>query len=763
MTSPKRPNKLRAENAALRLCLQEAEETLRAIGNGEVDAFVVSGPAGKQIFTLKGAEHPYRLLVETMNEGAATLGPDGTILYCNQSLASLLQIPQEKLIGSTFCAFVAERDRSVVTQRMQTGASGHGSDEIQLLSQAGSPVPVLLSCRPVELSGSSGTSMVLTDLTQQKQNEAIIASEGLARSIIDQAGEAIFVCDEKGEIIRASRVACQLVGENPLHKNFDALFQPGIPDQAAPFSVLPALSGQGVESLEVEYQRGSGQSRHLILNATPLCDSRSQITGCVVTLTDITERKKAEAALQKLNEELEQRVTTRTGELAATVETLQLEIAEREVAEENLSRLNRLYLVLSETNHAIVCTKDPDLFFEEICRIAVEDGGFRLAWIGLVDGSGAGVKIAASCGASGYLEDIAISESDDLLHTWPTGISVRVDTHCICNDFLGSLRTSPWQQAGAAHGIASAASIPLKQEGKVIGALTLYADTKDFFDQQQTALLQQMGADVSFALDNLNREMKRREAERDLHDQTIKRLLAVEALREKEQMLILQSRQAAMGEMISNIAHQWRQPLNTLSLSVQEAKMMHDFGECTAEFMESSTAKSMGLIQHMSQTIDDFRDYFKPDKDKATFKVAEVIASTLILVQDSFKRQGVAIEIVTEHTPEIFGYRNEYAQTLLNILNNARDALTERKIEKPRVTVTLSSEGERAVVTVADNAGGIPEDIIGKIFDPYFTTKGPQTGTGLGLFMSKNIVEKNLGGSLTVCNKGDGAEFRIEV
>jgi PAS domain S-box-containing protein len=479
--------------------------------------------------------------------------------------------------------------------------------------------------------------------------------------------------------------------------------------------------------------------------------------------TDISERKQAEEALRELNEELERRVATRTGELAASVETLQLEIEEREAAEENLRRLNRLYRVLSETNHAIVCTRDPDLLFSEICRIAVEDGHFKLAWVGMVDGAEDGVTVAACCGASGYLDDIKISDSRNPLDTWPTGISVRMDTYCICNDFLGSLHTTSWQSAGAAHGIASAASIPLKREGKIVGALTLYADAKGFFDTQQTALLQQMGADVSFALDNIEREIKRRDAERALHDQTIKRLLAVEALREKEQMLIQQSRQAAMGEMISNIAHQWRQPLNTLALSVQEAKMMYFFGECNAEFMQENTAKSMELIQHMSQTIDDFRDYLKPDRAKTHFQVAEVVASTLLLVEASFQHHRVSIEIVTRQAPVIFGYRNEFAQTLLNILNNARDALTEREIERPQVTVTLSSEGERAVVTVTDNAGGIPEKIIDRIFDPYFTTKGPQAGTGLGLFMSKIIVEKNLGGSLTVRNTAQGAEFRIEI
>jgi C4-dicarboxylate-specific signal transduction histidine kinase len=125
--------------------------------------------------------------------------------------------------------------------------------------------------------------------------------------------------------------------------------------------------------------------------------------------------------------------------------------------------------------------------------------------------------------------------------------------------------------------------------------------------------------------------------------------------------------------------------------------------------------------------------------------------------------QHIGVELVTTGDPVIHGFRNEFAQVVLNILNNARDVLTEREIKDPRVTITIGSENGRAVVTIADNAGGIPKDIMGKIFDPYFTTKGPQHGTGVGLFMSKTIIEKNMGGRLSVRNQSNGAEFRIEV
>jgi PAS domain S-box-containing protein len=256
---------------------------------------------------------------------------------------------------------------------------------------------------------------------------------------------------------------------------------------------------------------------------------------------------------------------------------------------------------------------------------------------------------------------------------------------------------------------------------------------------------------------------ERQVAERALREETIERLRAVEALREKEQMLIQQSRLAAMGEMIGNIAHQWRQPLNNLGLIVQQLPLFYKFGELTKESLDENVMQSMNIIQHMSKTIDDFRNYFRPDKEKVEFKVRETIDNALSLIKDSFKNQQIIIDVIAKNDPIIYGYRNEFAQVLLNILNNARDILTERATANPKVTITIFSEGSRAVVTISDNAGGIPEEIMGKIFDPYFTTKGPQEGTGVGLFMSKTIIEKNMGGKLTGRNITDGAEFRIEV
>jgi C4-dicarboxylate-specific signal transduction histidine kinase len=239
---------------------------------------------------------------------------------------------------------------------------------------------------------------------------------------------------------------------------------------------------------------------------------------------------------------------------------------------------------------------------------------------------------------------------------------------------------------------------------------------------------------------------------------------AVLESRKKDQILISQGRQAAMGELIGNIAHQWRQPLNTLGLIVQELQMTYGRDEFNKESLDVSVKKAMELISHMSHTIDDFRNFFKPDKEKILFHVNQAVVKILSLVKLGFKNLSINIEVIGTDDTEIFGYAHEYSQVLLNILLNCRDAFEGSNIDRQRViTITVSKEDNKSVVTVADNAGGIPEDIIDKIFDPYFTTKGPDKGTGIGLYMAKTITEKNMGGRLTVRNTAEGAEFRIEV
>lgn len=475
------------------------------------------------------------------------------------------------------------------------------------------------------------------------------------------------------------------------------------------------------------------------------------------------ERKLTEEGLLRAHDELEQRVRGRTEELAMTVETLLGEIAERERAEAGLRRLNRLYAALSEIDQAIVRVADRETLFRDFCRIAVEHGGFLLAWVGLVDEGSGQVRMVAASGATGYLDEIGVTANREPVGEGPTGISIREGTYYISNDFQHDPCTRPWQEKGEGYGFRASAAIALREDGRVIGSLTLYAGEKDFFDQQHEALLRQMGTDISFALGNLMQEARRREAERALQAETLERLRAVETLREQERLLIQQSRQAALGEMIGNIAHQWRQPLNMLGLLIQQLPLAHETGELGREQLEATVGKAMQVIFHMSQTIDDFRNFFRADKEPVAFRVRQIVDKALSIIEGSLREHRIEVDVAAAGDPSVEGYPNEYAQVLLNVLLNARDALIERQVDKPRIRLQLSEENGRSVVAIADNGGGVPAEIMDKIFDPYFTTKGPDKGTGVGLYMSKVIIEKNMNGRLAARNGEDGAEFRIEV
>jgi C4-dicarboxylate-specific signal transduction histidine kinase len=236
----------------------------------------------------------------------------------------------------------------------------------------------------------------------------------------------------------------------------------------------------------------------------------------------------------------------------------------------------------------------------------------------------------------------------------------------------------------------------------------------------------------------------------------------VEKRRENEQMLIHQSRLAAMGEMIGNIAHQWRQPLNAVGLIIQNMGDAFDYGELDKEYLDRTIAKSMEIIHHMSKTIDDFRNFFRPEREKHEFSVKTAVDKAVSLIDATLKNSYIRLEVDIKEDAVAYGYQNEYSQALLNVLNNAKDALLANEVKDPLIKIALFKKDDKSALAISDNAGGIPEEIIERIFEPYFTTKEQGKGTGIGLYMSKVIIENNMGGSLTVRNADGGAEFRIE-
>jgi len=237
----------------------------------------------------------------------------------------------------------------------------------------------------------------------------------------------------------------------------------------------------------------------------------------------------------------------------------------------------------------------------------------------------------------------------------------------------------------------------------------------------------------------------------------------VEELRRNDQIMISQNRQAAMGEMISNIAHQWRQPLNTIGLIIQYLQRTCNSDRIDADELRKEFSNALSIVMHMSKTIDDFRNFFSPNKSKQQFDISKAIKQALEFSSADLSRHGIMVILEGEEGLTAVGYQNEYSQVLLNIFNNARDQLIEVGRAEPCIDIRTFVENGLSVTTVHDNGGGIPDDVIDRVFDPYFTTKVQGKGTGIGLYMSKMIIEKHMGGRLTVRNRDGGAEFRIEI
>lgn len=238
---------------------------------------------------------------------------------------------------------------------------------------------------------------------------------------------------------------------------------------------------------------------------------------------------------------------------------------------------------------------------------------------------------------------------------------------------------------------------------------------------------------------------------------------AVQELRHKDEMLFRQSRLAQMGEMISMIAHQWRQPLSAISMTSAALERKVEQDQFDKAFFDSRLNRISEYVQHLSATIEDFRNFFKSDKNKQETQFSEIVENALSLVRPGLESRNITLLTDCKCQGNMFTYQNELLQVVLNLLKNAEDALREHKIENKVINMRCYSDNKRAFLEIEDNAGGIEPSILEKIFEPYFTTKDEHNGTGLGLYMSKVIVEEHCGGVLRVSNSGHGAIFTIEM
>ncbi len=302
---------------------------------------------------------------------------------------------------------------------------------------------------------------------------------------------------------------------------------------------------------------------------------------------------------------------------------------------------------------------------------------------------------------------------------------------------------------------------------------------------RQFKVVQEMNAELERRVDERTQSLKEKTLQLESLTKTLEQRVDDEvALRVKnEQFIIQQSKLAAMGEMIGAIAHQWRQPLNALGLIVQNLKDAHAYGELDGQYLEQTVQKSMAQIRHMSDTIDDFRNFFLPDKEKTSFDAMHAVGNVLSLFSAQLTANNISYRLtcrthgrVFENVAEIVpcpekmvtGYRNEFEHVILNLVNNARDSILEKR-ERDNgpaegfLSFDFSNRDGKVVLQVCDNGAGIDLRIVDRIFEPYFSTKTATKGTGMGLYMSKVIIEDHMGGTIVVAPGEQGAVFTVEL
>jgi len=241
-----------------------------------------------------------------------------------------------------------------------------------------------------------------------------------------------------------------------------------------------------------------------------------------------------------------------------------------------------------------------------------------------------------------------------------------------------------------------------------------------------------------------------------IEEETAKRVQAEQAMFSRTKMIL-------MGEVMGMVAHHWRQPLNALGITIQDMPYAFKAGEINEQYLKDAVESSMRHINMMSKTIDDFRNFFSPSQSKHNFCIEEAITSILNITGPSLKEYGIDVHLKLDTKHTIDSYESEFKQALLNLISNSKDAIIERGGELKLINITVEDRDGGLVIAIEDSGGGIPINIMDRIFEPYFSTKEQGKGTGIGLYMVRQLVERHIGGTITVSNGKMGARFEIRL
>ncbi len=489
------------------------------------------------------------------------------------------------------------------------------------------------------------------------------------------------------------------------------------------------------------YENAYRQNRDLIETQHELQGLNERLEDLLQELTtEMAERRKMEDELKKSRDELELRVLERTTELSIANEELLAQIEERKRAEAGLSRQNRLYSVLSKVNEAIVRVRDPKELYERVCTIAVQDGLFKMAWVGLVDPDWRSVKPIASCGdPDGYLRDITIYADDRPESKGPTGTAVTTGKYSICSDIEHDHRMIPWREKLLKRGLRSSAALPIRTGRTIVGALTVYSEEPRFFTEEEIHLLTSLADDISYALESMSSDKKRLEAEealRRINDELEQRV----ALRTSA----LEAANKELEAFSYSVSHDLRAPLRHMT-GFTELLIKRQGAGLDAEsrqYADSivSASKKMGML------IDDLLAFSRIGRLEMSRRKVKLD----ILIHDvvgDFRNEvgGRDIEWKIAQLPDVECDAALMRQVFVNLISNAIK-FTKRQ-PKAVIEVDCRTEGNEYIFVVKDNGAGFDSHYADKMFGVFqrLHTQDEFEGTGIGLANVRRIISRHGG------------------
>lgn len=748
-----------------------------------------------------------KAIVNGIGEGVIATDKQGKIRMINETAVIMTGWSEEKALGaqlnevfSIFSEFYGDRLEHLFKKIVSEQCVSEPDDALHLVSRSGEVYPVEVSCNVIKTQENSVSGIVLNfrNLSRSKQMEALLRSErDRAERYLDVAGVMIVVVEADQTVSLINKNGCEVLGlqeKDILAQNWFDSFIPERFREEMRGIFLNAISGQVgmIDYYENPVITKKNGERTVAWHNTLLVNEAGAATGVIYSGEDITERIQVERALLFTQFAVDHAVdgifwidqddailyaNTRACEM--------LGLKEKEVLNRTLQKALPAIGKVTSGNFFIHLQKNQSVTFE-IRQSDVKGGSFEIeisasyfrfrgkeyGCIFLRDVSQrkkieADIRILSQAVEQSPVSIIitnplGVVEYSNRQYTKLSGYQQNEILGCIPESVKRALKSVKMNELAQIlkTGESWRGVFENRKKNKEIywssmtisplfnyqGELTHYLAAEEDITEKKKAEDSLQKSITSIA--ELNRDLDNRVREE------------VAKNRDKDQLLIQQSKLASMGEMIGNIAHQWRQPLNAVGIIIQNIQGAYEFDKLNEDYLNNAVRESMGLLQHMSKTIDDFRYFYRPNREKEKFSIREALEKTVSFIGTSYQDSHIELEVTVEHDSIRLGYPNEYCQALINILNNAKDVCIERKIRHARVKVKITKE-TRAILIVQDNAGGIPEEILPRIFEPYFTTK--ENGTGIGLYMSKMIIEKYMGGKLLARNFESGAEFRIEL